>query len=180
MPTLHAKLGTLAWSFCNGIARCRLESVRSLAASFVLTVALAACGTAGDLGAGTGPVAPAQPITPQSRCEALQARRLSGDSLQLVAAFESTALEIAAWHESGLMPGGGHAGPGQSPLRSHAPDESIASCYFDGSFRYRGHVPYGATPPVFERMLFLVDSTGYLFEEHGGTKKLFPLVRPAA
>jgi hypothetical protein len=33
---------------------------------------------------------------------------------------------------------------------------------------------------VFERMLFLVDGTGDLLEELGGTKKLLPLVRPAA
>jgi hypothetical protein len=100
--------------------------------------------------------------------------------VQLVAAFESTALEVAAWHESGLIPGGGRAGVGQSPLRSHPPDESIASCYFDGSFTYRGHLPHGGAPPIFERMLFLIDASGNLFEEHGGTKKLFPLVRPAA
>jgi hypothetical protein len=140
-------------------------------------MALAGCRTAGDVG--TGPLVSAQPATPQTRCEALQARRLAGDSVQLVAAFESTALEIAAWHEGGLMPGGGHAGAGQSPLRAHPPGESIASCYFDGAFTYRGHLPHRGTPPAFERMLFLVDSTGDVFEEHGGARVLFPLVRPA-
>lgn len=100
--------------------------------------------------------------------------------MQLVVAFESTALEIAAWDESGLVPGGGRAGAGQSPLRSYPAAESIASCYFDGSFTYRGHLPAGGTPPVFERMLFLVDGAGQILQESGGTKKLYPLVRPAA
>jgi hypothetical protein len=119
-------------------------------------------------------------MTPQSRCEALQARRLAGDPVQLVAAFESTSLEIAAWQESGLVPGGGRAGAGQSPLRSYPPAQSIASCYFDGTFTFRGPLPQGATPPVFERMLFLVDGAGQIIQEAGGTKQLFPLVRPAA
>ena len=114
------------------------------------------------------------------RCDALQARRLSGDHVQLMAVFESTALEIAAWQESGLIPGGGHAGAGQSPLRSYPPSESIVSCYFDGTFTYRGPLPEGAAPPVFERMLFLVDRAGQVIQESGGTKKLYPLVRPVA
>jgi hypothetical protein len=144
----------------------------------IAAVFLAACGSPAD--PSSEPVSPAQHATPLVRCEAVQARRLAGDPVTLVAAFESTALELAAWHESGLMPGGGHAGAGQSPLRSHPPDESIASCYFDGSFTYRGTLPHRGTPPVFERMLFLVDGTGDLLEELGGTKKLLPLVRPAA
>jgi hypothetical protein len=117
--------------------------------------------------------------TPQSRCEAVQAQRLAGDSVRLVAVFESTALEIAAWQESGLVPGGGRAGAGQSPLRSYA-GQSIASCYFDGTFTFRGPLPQGATPPAFERMLILVDGAGQIISESGGTKKLYPLVRPAA
>jgi hypothetical protein len=98
----------------------------------------------------------------------------------LVASFDSTALEVAAWQESGLVPGGGRAGAGQSPLRSYPPAASIASCYFDGTITFRGPLPPGASPPVFERMLILVDGTGGIIQETGGTKKLMPLVRPAA
>ncbi len=144
---------------------------------FLSAVALAGCGTAADQ---PEAAALAQQATPATRCEALQARRLSADHVQLVAAFESTALEIAAWQESGLIPGGSHAGAGQSPVRSYPPAERIASCYFDGTFTFRGPLPEGATPPVFERMLLLVDGAGQIIQESGGTKKLWPLVRPAA
>jgi len=98
----------------------------------------------------------------------------------LVAVFESTALEIAAWQESGLILGGGHAGAGMSPLRSHPPGESIASCYFDGTITVTGPLPEGARPPVLERMLLILDSSGGFLQEVGGPRKTFPLVRPAA
>ena len=155
----------------------RLERVRVPAAALLIpAIALATCATAAD----RSPVPLAQQAAPAVRCEALQAQRLSGDRVQLVAAFESTAFEIAAWQESGLIPRGGRAGAGQSPLRSYPPAESIASRYFDGTFTFRGPLPQGATPPVFERMLFLVDGAGQIIQESGGTKKLYPLVRPAA
>jgi len=153
----------------------------SPAALLVLAVTLFACGGAADWPSER--VAIAQPATPMlpERCEALRARALGSDPVQLVAVFESTAVEIANWQENGMFsPGGSHAGPGQSPLRSHPGDESIVSCYFDGTFTFRWAIPEGATPPVFERMLFLVDSSGHAIQEFGGTKKLLPLVRPAA
>jgi len=175
LPTLHAKQGTLARPLCNASDRVKLQSVRlSFLALSVLFVP--ACGHAADPSA--APLT--QQATPQARCEAVQAQRLAGDQVTLVASFESTALEIAAWQESGRIPGGSHAGIGQSPLRSFPPGETIASCYFDGTFTFRWPLPQGATPPVFERMLFLVDGTGQIIQEAGGTKKLYPLVRPAA
>ena len=82
--------------------------------------------------------------------------------------------------ESGRIPGGGRAGTGQAPTRSLSPSESIASCYFDGTFTFRDPLPKGAPPPQFERMLFLVDSAGRVRAVMGGTRQLFPLVRPAA
>jgi hypothetical protein len=104
----------------------------------------------------------------------------------LVAAFESTAEEVALWEENGLTPGpgGGRAGP--SPFRSYAPDESIASCYYDGTFVFRGPIPErlpgapSSSPPTFEGMLFLLDASGKIVGEHGGTKSRLPLVRPTA
>ena len=149
-----------------------------------------ACGSAPSGSAQSTPIAQsgaqsvgivaAQHATPQARCEAVQSGPLAGDSVQLVAVFESTALEIAVWQESGRVPGGGRAGSGQSPLRSYPQNESIASCYFDGTFTFRWPLPQGATPPVFERMLILVDGAGQIISESGGTKSLYPLVRPAA
>ena len=147
------------------------------AAMLFVAVAVGACGSVSD-----GPLETAgtQQLTPAARCEAALAGLRPSDHAQLVAVFESSALEIAAWQESGLIPGGGHAGAGQSPLRSHPPGESIASCYFDGTITVRGPLPEGATPPVFERMLLILDGSGGLLQELGGPKKLFPLVRPAA
>ena len=140
------------------------------------TLVLAACGSVADLPAAS----PVPPPTAQARCEAALAELQPSDHAQLVAVFESTALEIAAWQESGLIPGGGHAGAGMSPLRSHPPGESIASCYFDGTITVSGPLPEGARPPVLERMLLILDSSGGFLQEVGGPRKTFPLVRPAA
>lgn len=118
-------------------------------------------------------------IGPAARCEALRNGRLAGDQVQLVAVYESTALEIALWQESGMGNSGSRAGPGMSPVRSRPAREIIVSCYFDGVFTYRGHLPAGGKPPVFERMQFLFDGAGNLFQERGGTRALLPLVRPA-
>ena len=138
------------------------------------TLLLAGCGVA-DL-----PAAPPVPRpTAQARCEAALAEFRPSDHAQLVAVFESTALEIAAWQESGLIPGGGRAGAGMSPLRSHPPGESIASCYFDGTITVSWPLPEGARPPVLERMLLILDSSGGFLQELGWPKT-FPLVRPAA
>jgi len=120
-----------------------------------------------------------QPPSPSTRCETLLRSRLAGDQVTLVAAYESTASEVALWMESGWIPGGGRAGPGQAPTRSLPPSESIASCYFDGRFTFRGPLPPGAVPPHFERMLFLLDGAGHEVAEFGGARQLYPLVRPA-
>src|SRR3989440_5960324 len=77
------------------------------------TLLLAGCGSVADLPAAS----PLPPPKAQARCEAALAELRPSDHAQLVAVFESTALEIAAWQESGLIPGGGHAGAGMSPLR---------------------------------------------------------------
>lgn len=118
-------------------------------------------------------------VSPTARCESLLNGRLAGDRVQLVAVYESSAMEIALWEESGMGTGGSRAGPGMSSLRSRPPGETIVSCFFDGVFTYRGHLPAGGNPPVFERMHFLVDGAGNLFHERGGTKAHLPLVRPA-
>jgi hypothetical protein len=118
-------------------------------------------------------------VSPHALCETLLGGRLAGDQVRLVAVYESTAHEIALWHETGMGTGGSHAGPGMSPMRSHPPGETVVSCYFDGVFTYRGHLPQGANPPVFERMQFLFDGAGNLFQERGGSKAHLPLVRPA-
>jgi hypothetical protein len=110
----------------------------------------------------------------------------TAEHAHLVAVFESTALEVAAWHESGLMPGHARAGKGMSPLRTHAPDESVASCYYDANFVFRGPrpAPMPGAPPApdetFERLLLVIDSAGNALESHGGSKEILPLVRPAA
>ncbi|MDQ6720136.1 MAG: hypothetical protein M3003_04990 [Candidatus Dormibacteraeota bacterium] len=96
----------------------------------------------------------------------------------LAAAYESTPDEVTRWMESGDMPGHDRAGPGQAPTRSAAPGDRIASCYFDGSITFRGPLPYGASPPTFQRMLVLLDPTGKVLMESGGTRELYPLVRP--
>ena len=140
------------------------------------TLLLTACGSVAERPAAP----PVPPPTAQARCEAALAELQPSDHAQLVAVFESTALEIAAWQESGLIPGGGHAGAGMSPLRSHPPGESIASCYFDGTITVSGPLPEGARPPVLERMLLILDSSGGFLQEVGGPRKTFPLVRPAA
>jgi len=114
-----------------------------------------------------------------SRCKALLWQRLAGDSVTLVAAYESTGTEIALWMESGRIPGGGRAGPGQLLTRSLPVGQTIASCYFDGAFTFRGPLPKDAVPPRFERMLFLLDPAGMVLAEMGGTRLLYPLVRPA-
>jgi hypothetical protein len=119
------------------------------------------------------------PASVSSRCEALLLDRLAGDQVTLVAAYESTGNEIALWMESGRIPGGGRAGPGQVPTRSLPAGQTIASCYFDGTFTFRGPMPKGAVPPRLERMLFLVDPAGVVLAEFGGTRQLYPLVRPA-
>src|SRR5688500_12300392 len=119
------------------------------------------------------------PVSPDARCEALRSGRLAGDHVQLAAVYESTALEIALWHESGMGNGGSRAGLGMSPARSRPAGDIFVSCYFDGVFTYRGHLPAGGRPPVFERMHFLVDGAGNLFQERGGSTALLPLVRPA-
>jgi hypothetical protein len=121
----------------------------------------------------------ALPRTVSSRCESLLLGRLAGDQVTLVAAYESTGTEIALWMESGRVPGGGRAGPGQVLTRSLPAGETIASCYFDGTFTFRGPVPKGAVPPRPERMLFLIDPAGVVLAEMGGTRQLYPLVRPA-
>jgi hypothetical protein len=118
-------------------------------------------------------------VSPRALCETLLSGRLAGDQVQLVAVYESTAHEIALWQETGMGTGGSRAGPGMSPMRSHPPGETVVSCYFDGVFTYRGHLPQGGNPPVFERMQFLFDGAGNLFQERGGSKAHLPLVRPA-
>jgi hypothetical protein len=152
----------------------------SPAALLVLAVAYSACGTAADRTPESVALAQQVTLTPAERCQALRARALGSDPVQLVAVFESTALEIANWQENGMFSGGSRAGPGQSPLRSHPTDESFVSCYFDGTFTFRWPIPQGAAPPVFERMLFIVDSAGRDIQQSGGTKKQLPLLRPAA
>jgi hypothetical protein len=58
------------------------------------------------------------------------------------------------------------------------PGESIAACYFDGTSTNKAHPPEGAAPPVFQRMLFLLDGQGLALEWHGGSKTQLPLARP--
>jgi len=146
------------------------------------TLALAACGSLAD-----GPANPAaHPPPPQARCESALTQIDGADHPLLVAVFESTALEVAAWHESGLMPGGARAGHGMSPFRKHPLGESIASCYYDGTFVFHGPIPQPlpggppASPRVFERLLLIIDSAGNAIDQHGGSKERLPLVRPAA
>ena len=103
----------------------------------------------------------------------------AGDAVTLVAAYESTGTEIALWMESGRIPGGGRAGPGQVLTRSLPVGQTIASCYFDGTFTFRGPLPKDAVPPRLERMLFLLDPAEMVLAEMGGTRQLYPLVRPA-
>jgi len=147
------------------------------------TLVLATCGSVADL---PPDIAAAQPPTPQARCDAALAQMPISDHPRLVAVFESTALEVAAWHESGLMPGHARAGKGMSPLRKHSPDESIASCYYDGTFVFRGPIPPpmpgapSASPRIFERLLLVIDSSGDAIESHGGSKESLPLIRTAA
>ena len=121
----------------------------------------------------------APPTSASSRCDALLRGRLAGDQVTLVAAYESTGTEIALWMESGRIPGGGRAGPGQVLTRSLPAGKTIASCYFDGTFTFRGPLPKGAVAPDLERMLFLIDPAGVVLAEMGGTRQLYPLVRPA-
>src|SRR5688500_12744908 len=153
-------------------------SPRLVAKVFGAVVVLGSCGGANECGPRSlTPVAPPA-ASASARCEALVRTVLAGDQVTLVAAYESTAQEISLWMESGNVPGGGRAGPGQAPTRSLPPSESIASCYFDGTFTYRGPLPPGATPPRFERMLFLIDGSGVPILTMGGPRHLFPLVRP--
>ena len=139
---------------------------------------LARCGGQ-DVASPTIPDATASPQSVTSRCGALLQQRLAGDAVTLVAAYESTGTEIALWMESGRIPGGGRAGPGQVLTRSLPVGQTIASCYFDGTFTFRGPLPKDAVSPRLERMLFLLDPAGMVLAEMGGTRQLYPLVRPA-
>lgn len=120
------------------------------------------------------------PVPQLGQCERIQQTRLAGQPAELVAVFESTALEVAAWQESGLVPGGGRAGQGMSPLRSRQSTEVITSCYFDGTITLRMPVPQGGVPPVFERVLFVIDASGMELQVSGGTKSVVALIRPSA
>jgi hypothetical protein len=144
----------------------------------VLVGVLTACGRS-QAGTPTTVSSVGQPPSALSRCEAFRQSEFAGDSFTLVAAYESTALEISEWMESGKIPGGGRAGAGQAPTRSLPTTQVIASCYFDGSFTFRGPLPPGAEPPHAERMLFLLDGAGPAIASMGGTRQLYPLVRPA-
>jgi len=144
---------------------------------------LATCGSSADL---PPDIAAAQPPTPQARCDAALAQMPVSDHPRLVAVFESTALEVAEWNEGGLMPGHARAGKGMSPFRKHPIDESVASCYYDGTFVFSGPIPPpmpgapSASPRVFERLLLVIDSSGDAIESDGGSKENLPLIRPMA
>jgi hypothetical protein len=154
--------------------------MRPLATAIYGVFLLTSCVVASDARPEVTTVTAVTPlISPVARCEALLNGPLAGDQVQLVAVYESSALEIALWHESGMGSDGSRAGSGMSPMRSHPPGETIVSCYFDGVFTYRGHLPQGGKPPVFERMQFLFDGAGNPFQQRGGSKAHLPLVRPA-
>ena len=159
------------------------RSYASEVKGFLLLVVLGLTACSALLPAGsslTPTTSPKQQPTASMPCDRVLQTRLAGQSVQSVAVFESTAVEVAAWQESGLIPGGGRAGPGMSPLRSRPATEIITSCYFDGNITLRMPIPQGGVPPVFERVLFLVDQGGLELQVLGGTKSLFPLLRPSA
>jgi hypothetical protein len=135
---------------------------------FAVTVALAACG---DLGSTTVGAA-------LSPCASAQRDAIYLRTARLVATFELTAAELAAWDESPAM--GSHAGPGMSPARSLDPAARLFACYFDGDITFSGPLPPGASPPIAERALLIVGAQGGVVETRGGTIVGLPLGRPTA
>jgi hypothetical protein len=134
-------------------------------------LALSACG---DLATGQAGAAP-------SRCDTALLRALPGETARLVASFENTAAELAAWDESGGPSGGSRAGPGMSPARALPPTAPIFTCYFDGPVTLTiAHPPQGGSPPTAARVLLVLDESGTILEVRGGTKESLPLVSLAA
>ena len=79
--------------------------------------------------------------------------------------FQLTAGQVAAWQERSRGPNLPHVAT--SPWRTHAADEPVAVCYYDGVFdnlALPGGPPgYGATAPAtraIDRIIVLVDRTG--------------------
>ena len=103
-----------------------------------------------------------------------------GATARLVATFQITAADLAAWDESPTAFGGSHAGPGMSPARSMSPSAAIFACYFDGPITLRAHPPEGGSNPTVARALVIIDGSGSTLELRGGTEVSLPLVRPAA
>jgi hypothetical protein len=134
-------------------------------------LALTACG---DLATGQAGAAP-------SRCDTARMHELPGSTAPVVASFQNTAAELAAWDESGGVTGGSRAGPGMSPARALPPTAAIFSCYFDGPITLtNSHPPQGGSPPTVARVLLIVDEAGSTLEVRGGTKESLPLVSLAA
>jgi len=101
-----------------------------------------------------------------------------GSAARLVATFQITAADLAAWDEN---PAGSHAGPGMSPARSMSVSAAIFACYFDGPITLtNAHPPQGGSPPTVARVLVIVDESGGTLEVRGGTEQSLPLVRPSA
>jgi hypothetical protein len=134
-------------------------------------LALIACG---DLATGQVGATP-------SRCDTARLHELPGATATLVASFQNTAAELAAWDESGGVSGGSHAGLGMSPARALPPTAAIFSCYFDGPITLtNSHPPQGGSPPTVARVLLIVDEAGSTREVRGGTKESLPLASLAA
>jgi hypothetical protein len=127
---------------------------------------LCACG---DLASGRVEAAP-------SPCESAQLHELRGGTARLVATFQITPADLAAWDENPPL-GGSRAGPGLSPARSMSPSAVIFACYFDGPVTLtNAHPPRGGSPPTVARVLVIVDEAGSTLEVRGGTKESLPLV----
>jgi hypothetical protein len=148
--------------------------VRSL-----LVLACVVLGACGDLRGAAGG-ASSSPTTP-SCAGALDRSVFAGSQATLIASYQLTAAEGAAWEESDGHPSG-HAGPGKAPLRDYPPNAPIALCYFEGTLRFNGSVPYGAAmpSPTQGRALLVVGPDGRVPEQIGGTPTSLPAVRPTA
>jgi hypothetical protein len=145
---------------------------------FVLVVCLV-LGACGDLSAGAGG-ASSSPSGP-SCAGALDRSVFGGSKATVVASYELTAAEGAAWEESDGHPGG-HAGQGMAPLRAYPPNALVTLCYFDGELLFNGSLPYGAAKPspTQGRALLVVGPDGRVPEQIGGTPSTLPAVRPTS
>jgi hypothetical protein len=139
------------------------------ARELALLAALAACASCGRSGHTSAPsVTTSRPLAGSQAADAAcngPGRQAVGSGAVLRAAFQSTALAIARWQQTGST----NPGTGPRPPRREPPfpavngtDQTAFVCYFDGEFPASAPPPGpGQTvPPEYNRARVFIDSSG--------------------